>query len=49
MRAVFLYAFDLIELNDDDLRSDPLEGRKATLEGRDWQAGWNSIGSSAIG
>jgi bifunctional non-homologous end joining protein LigD len=29
---VFLYAFDLIELNGDDLRPDPLEGRKATLE-----------------
>jgi ATP-dependent DNA ligase len=26
------YAFDLIELNGDDLRRDPLEGRKATLE-----------------
>ena len=29
---VFLYAFDLIELNGDDLRRDPLERRKATLE-----------------
>jgi ATP-dependent DNA ligase len=28
----FLYAFDLSELNGDDLRHDPLEGRKATLE-----------------
>jgi len=28
----FLYAFDLIELNGDDLRRDRLEGRKATLE-----------------
>ena len=27
----FLYAFDLIELNADDLRRDPLEVRKATL------------------
>src|SRR5262245_55454056 len=26
-----LYAFDLIELNGDDLRHDPLEVRKATL------------------
>jgi bifunctional non-homologous end joining protein LigD len=26
---VFLYAFDLIELNGDDLRRDPLEGRMA--------------------
>jgi ATP-dependent DNA ligase len=30
--AAFLYAFDLIELNGDDLRRDPLDGRKATLE-----------------
>ena len=29
--SVFLYAFDLIELNGDDLRGDPLEIRKATL------------------
>jgi len=28
---VFVYAFDLIELNGDDLRRDPLEVRKATL------------------
>jgi bifunctional non-homologous end joining protein LigD len=28
----FLYAFDLIELDGDDLRRDPLERRKATLE-----------------
>ena len=28
---VFLYAFDLIELNGDDLRRDPLDVRKATL------------------
>jgi bifunctional non-homologous end joining protein LigD len=28
---VFLYAFDLIELNGDDLRADPLQVRKATL------------------
>ena len=27
-----IIAFDLIELNGDDLRPDPLEGRKATLE-----------------
>ena len=26
---IFLCAFDLIELNRDDLRHDPLEGRKA--------------------
>jgi ATP-dependent DNA ligase len=29
--SVFLYAFDLIELNGDDLRRDPLMVRKATL------------------
>jgi bifunctional non-homologous end joining protein LigD len=28
---VILYAFDLIELNGDDLRREPLEVRKATL------------------
>jgi hypothetical protein len=27
-----MYAFDLIELNGDDLRRDPLEARKATLK-----------------
>jgi bifunctional non-homologous end joining protein LigD len=30
--SIFLYAFDVIELNGDDLRHDPLKGRKATLE-----------------
>jgi bifunctional non-homologous end joining protein LigD len=29
--TVFLYAFDLIELDGDDLRRDPLAVRKATL------------------
>jgi len=29
--AVFLYAFDLIELNGDDLRREPLDTRKASL------------------
>ena len=29
--SVFLFAFDLIELNGDDLRRDPLQVRKATL------------------
>jgi bifunctional non-homologous end joining protein LigD len=29
--SIFLYAFDLIELNGDDLRRDPLERRRATL------------------
>jgi bifunctional non-homologous end joining protein LigD len=28
---VFLFAFDLLELNGDDLRREPLEVRKATL------------------
>jgi ATP-dependent DNA ligase len=28
---VFMWAFDLIELNGDDLRRDPLNVRKATL------------------
>jgi hypothetical protein len=32
--SIFLYAFDLIELNGDDLRRDPLEVRKATLATR---------------
>jgi ATP dependent DNA ligase domain len=30
---VFLYAFDLLELNGDDLHRDPLQVRKATLYG----------------
>jgi bifunctional non-homologous end joining protein LigD len=30
-QTVFLYAFDLVELDGDDLRQDPLEVRKATL------------------
>jgi bifunctional non-homologous end joining protein LigD len=29
--SIFIYAFDLIELNGNDLRRDPLEGRKKTL------------------
>src|SRR5262249_40069870 len=29
--SIFLYAFDLIELNGDDLRRDPFEVRKAAL------------------
>jgi len=36
--GVFLYAFDLIELNGDDLRRDPLEVRKATL-----RSGWPKL------
>ena len=31
MGKVFLYAFDLIELDGDDLRREPLDVRKATL------------------
>ena len=37
--SVFLYAFDLIELNGDDLRRDPLELRKADAQppaGQGW-------------
>jgi ATP-dependent DNA ligase len=30
-QSMFLYAFDLIELNGDDLRREPLVVRKATL------------------
>jgi bifunctional non-homologous end joining protein LigD len=29
--TVFLYAFDIVELNGEDLRPEPLEARKATL------------------
>jgi bifunctional non-homologous end joining protein LigD len=29
--SAFLYAFDLVKLNGDDLRREPLEWRKATL------------------
>ena len=29
--SVFLYTFDLIELDDDDLRREPFDTRKATL------------------
>ncbi len=35
----FLYAFDLIELNGNDLRRDPLEVRKATLRSMLTKAG----------
>jgi bifunctional non-homologous end joining protein LigD len=31
-QAVFLYAFDLLQLDVEDLRRDPLEVRKATLQ-----------------
>jgi bifunctional non-homologous end joining protein LigD len=32
--SIFLYAFDLIELNGDDLRRDPLEGRNDKFAAR---------------
>jgi bifunctional non-homologous end joining protein LigD len=36
---IFLYAFDLIELNGDDLQRDPLEVRKARLpRARRWRS-----------
>ena len=31
--SVFMWAFDLIEIDDDDLRLEPLGARKATLAG----------------
>jgi ATP-dependent DNA ligase len=37
---VFLYAFDLIELNGDDLRKEALERRKAKLERLLVSGGW---------
>src|ERR1700676_5388879 len=37
---VFLYAFDLLELNGDDLRREPLEKRKGTLEKLLANSGW---------
>jgi ATP-dependent DNA ligase len=42
--SVFLYAFDLIELNGDDLRREPLHTRKATLASvRGHSAGPNGV------
>jgi ATP-dependent DNA ligase len=32
--SVFLYAFDLIEMNGDDLRREPFQVRKATFAPR---------------
>jgi ATP-dependent DNA ligase len=43
----FLYAFDLIELNGDDLRRDPLEVRKATLASM-WPRSDPASGSTSI-
>ena len=45
--CVFLYAFDLIELNGDDLRRDPLVVRKATLASV-WQKPLMASGSTSI-
>jgi len=49
--SIFLYAFDLIELNGDDLRRDPLEVRKATLRSMLAKAGlglrFNELGSTS--
>jgi bifunctional non-homologous end joining protein LigD len=44
---VFLYAFDLIELNGDDLRRDPLQVRKATLD-LSWPRPAPASGSTTI-
>jgi ATP-dependent DNA ligase len=41
--SVFLYAFDLIELDGDDLRRDPLAARKATLLARVGNASWHVL------
>ncbi len=43
--SVFLYAFDLIELNGDDLRRDRLEVRKATLAPLSWPGLATAFGS----
>jgi bifunctional non-homologous end joining protein LigD len=44
-RRAFLYAFDLIELNGEDLRREPLEQRKATL----WRTLDDAAGGTAHG
>ena len=46
--CVFLYAFDLIELNGDDLRRDPLVVRKATLTSVLAKAAPSASGSTSI-
>ncbi len=46
--CVFLYAFDLIELNGNDLRRDPLVVRKATLASVLAQAAPRASGSTSI-
>jgi|SRR5215470_9609153 len=40
---VFLYSFDLIEVNGEDLRRDPLEVRKATLAKRGKGGSWSLV------
>jgi ATP-dependent DNA ligase len=45
--SIFLYAFDLIELNGDDLRRGPLQVRKATLASVLAKAGL-AFGSTSI-
>ena len=45
--SVFMYAFDLIELNGDDLRREPLEWRKAALERLLARAGSRCGGSTS--
>jgi ATP-dependent DNA ligase len=37
---IFLYSFDLLELNGDDLRKEPLERRKSKLEKLLVKGGW---------
>jgi ATP-dependent DNA ligase len=39
--SVFLYPFDLIELNGDDLRRDPLEVREA-------RPGWGALAARVL-
>jgi ATP-dependent DNA ligase len=46
--SIFLCAFDLVELNGDDPRPDPLEGRKATLEMTLAKAGLGTASTSTL-
>ena len=46
---IFLYAFDLIELNGYDLRRDPLVVRKATLGSMLAKAGSDTGGGGGLG
>ena len=46
--SIFLYAFDLIELNGDDLRRDPLEVRKATLAAMERPQGPDTLLTSRL-